>query len=533
MNHMGLLNDKRVGLYDPETRRWLPVLDIKIANGCFQSVFYDQSDYYDSYFDYYILPGFVDAHCHMFENPFSVETCPFEAEEIDYSGILQIASKNVHTACKAGITSIKDLGGRFYYSISAARYLNQRGGASRIFTSGCYFTSRGGHCSDRGGIVIDDLSSFIHGVDYLTKNDIHFCKIIHGDEGFDQQLLLDMVREAHKRKMIVSCHSYTEKAARDAVIADVDILEHVGDYSDGLLAIIKEKGIIVVPTFVSAYDGLRGCSVLSDVNTTVIESWYNAEKIIIPKLFSNGIKVALGTDGGLDGTLFNSLIREILLIKHTSPSISIEDLLFSSFIITPQTIGMQDYLGKIQKGYFADFQIFDRDPVLNYEDTLGHPISVWVNGEEVYSRLETDSVIIRNLTVSDVKDLMKFINHPFFDCALSGDFWTENEIESWIKASHDCCVGAYLFGELIGFCLSHLHKEAHKVHIENIFVAEKYRDHGVGFRMLNEVICQYQNNSDQLRYVGLVDLDNAAAYCLLQKVGFNRGASFNWMQRNG
>ena len=266
MNHVGLPSGKRVGLYDPDTGRWRPVSDIIIANGCFQSVLYDDSVCHDSGFDFYILPGFVDAHCHMFENPLSAETCAFEADEIDYTEILQVASKNIHTACRAGITSIKDLGGRFYYSISAAKCLNQRGGASRIYTSGCYFTSRGGHCSDRGGIVIDDLDSFIQGVDYLTKHDVHFCKIIHSDDGFDRQLLMDMVYEAHKREMIVSCHSYTEKAANDAVLAEVDILEHAGDYSDGLLSKIKDKGIIVVPTFVSAYDGLRSNSVLSDVN---------------------------------------------------------------------------------------------------------------------------------------------------------------------------------------------------------------------------------------------------------------------------
>lgn len=532
MNLLEYYNGKSIGFYDAESKGWRPLSKLIISNGCFQIVEYGNPIHENILFDYYILPGFIDAHCHMFEDPYKPDTVCSNIDKQDDSELFLIASKNTQIACEAGITSIKDLGGRFYSSIITAERLNEKLSASRVFTSGCYFTSRGGHCADRGGIIIDDIDEFIQGLDYLKNHNIQFCKIIHGDDGFKKNLLFDMINEAHKKKMLVSCHSYTEKAAKEAVAAGTDILEHVGDYSDRLLDQIKENNIIVVPTFVAAYDGLACDCVLSDVNTSVMQMWYDAEIEVIPKLFEKGIKVALGTDGGFEGTPFNSLIREIVLINKMFPSISITSLLYCAFIINPQTLNRQNLLGKIRSGYFADFQIYENNPLNDVENDLGHPKSVWVNGEEVYCCIRPDDVVIRNLTISDVNGIIKSINHPFFDCTLQGDFWSNTELESWILSMHDCSIGAFIHNKLIGFCLSHFHKETHKVHIENIYVEEKYRGRGVGSKLLFEIKRYYQNEINQIRYVALVDIENAVACRLLKKAGFSQGAQFYWMQKN-
>lgn len=531
MNLLDRYKEKSVGVYDAETGGWKHVVETIIDKGIWKNVVFDETDY-GSVFDVYILPGFIDAHCHIFENPLRPDNYNIDKEELlNLSEMFQVASKNVLTACEAGITSVKDLGGRFYHSIEVAKQLNDILCASRVYTSGCYFTSKSGHCSDRGGIVIDELSDFIKALEYLENQNIRFCKLIHGDDGFETHLLVDMVTEAHKRSMIVSCHAFTEKSAGEAVEAGIDILEHAGDYSEELLNKIKESDIIIVPTFVAAYDGQSGISVLTDVDNSILQSWYIGEKKVIPKLFEKKIKVALGTDSGFDGTTFDSLIREIKLIKEIFPNISIEELLYSAFVVTPRTIGMQNQQGKIKTGYFSDFQVYYKNPVDNIE-ILGHPQEVWVRGEEVYRNFDNKDVIVRRLEVSDVDDIKNFISHPFFDCALNGDFWSIDELKAWLSIKYDYCVGAFLSDELIGFCMSHFHKEAHKVHLENVFVAEPYRDRGVGYRLLNVVI-NYYSNYGPMRYVGLVDEDNSAAYRLLLKVGFSHGSKFIWMQKNG
>lgn len=111
----------------------------------------------------------------------------------------------------------------------------------RLFSSGCYFTVPQGHCSDRGAIEISNMNDFIRGMQPLIDNDVHFCKIINSDDGFEVDLLTHMIEYAHNQNMVVSCHAYTEKAAFVAVEAGTDTLEHVGAYSDELLSLIKEK----------------------------------------------------------------------------------------------------------------------------------------------------------------------------------------------------------------------------------------------------------------------------------------------------
>lgn len=531
MDFLEYYKDKKVGVYDAKTNRWHAVSRMTIANGCFQDVVFNE-DTHSQVFDLYVLPGFIDAHCHILENPICPDICRIANDESNISNLLKVASQNILTAMEAGITSIKDLGGRNFLSVDIAKRLNESLGTTRVYTSGCYFTSRGGHCSDRGGVVVDCLEEFVRGINYLRAHDIIYCKIIHGDEGFESQMLLNMVQIAHQNGMIVSCHSYTEKAAFEAVNAGVDILEHAGDYSEGLLDTIKVKNIIIVPTFVSAYDGLNSSSVLTDVDYSVLQTWYDGEKKVIPKLFKKNIKVALGTDGGFDGTLFNSLIREIRLIRQVFPFISIEQLLYSAFVVTPQTIGMQCKLGKICKDYLADFQVYDKDPITDIDNVLGNPFSVWVNGEEIYRNIDIKDVVIRNLSKNDVNNIMKSINHPFFDCTFNGDFWSPNEIESWISSTRDCCIGAFLGNKLIGYCLTHCHEEVHKVHLENIFVEKPYRNHGIGRRLIDEIVRHYQGEASLLRFVGLIDNNNVAAFLLLNKSDFIKGSTYFWMQKN-
>ncbi|GHU42228.1 hypothetical protein FACS1894190_11310 [Spirochaetia bacterium] len=146
--------------------------------------------------------------------------------------------------------------------------------------------------------------------------------------------------------------------------------------------------------------------------------------------------------------------------------------------------------------------------------------------------LIADSVKIKRPSTIDSLAISTYLRHYFFDCASLDDFWTNGEVRNWILNEDDYCAGAYLNDELIGFCLTHYHKETRKVHLENVFVVEKYRRNGIANKLLADAIMFYSKKTKKVRYVGLVNAENIASTKLLEKNGFAYGNSVFWMQKN-
>ena len=520
---------KSACFYDALTNTWNRLKSMSISGDVFFCVDYEECTPDPDEFEVFILPGFIDAHCHIQENPYTVSDCKENTGNECYETLLHNAQKNVITAAHGGVTTLKDLGGYEYSSVDIAEQITEI--PIRVLTSGCYFTCPDGHASDHGAIIIESIGDFERGVSKLQSKSIQYCKILHSDNGFTYDFLSRMINLAHEKGMLVSCHVFTEKAAQDAVLAGADILEHAGDYSDGLLQQIKDKDLIVVPTYVAATDSTpENCEMLGDINEVVLKQWLDGEKAVIPRLFANGINVALGTDSGFPGTPCNSLAREIQLL-HRDFGIPIEQLLHSAFIVTPRTIRMHDRLGRIATGYLSDFQCYKRNPLAHVGD-LGYPYEVWACGKKIETMI-IDSVTIRRLKEPNIQDIILYLHNYFFDCGTLNDAWSDEEISSWIRNENDYCSGAFYENEIIGFCLTHYHKQANKVHLENIYVSERYRMRGVANKLLSDAVRHYMRRApSQLRFVALIDCTNIPSINLLNKCQFMKGHSMYWMQRN-
>lgn len=520
------LNSGLACYYDPRKRNWQKIKEIVLDKQYFKKI--DSEPCVDTMeMKFFLLPGFIDAHCHLLMNPVIDGDFSSYLEAFDENDLLFQARNNALTAIKSGITSIRDLGGYDFHPIEITKRLRKEL-PIRLFTSGCYFTWAGGHCHNLGGIIVTSYEDFQENIMRLEAEEVLICKFLLGDESFTRDQLIPMMEFAKSRGMMVVSHAYTEKAAQLAVDSGTDTLEHAGDYSDNLIEDIKQKKIIIVPTYISAYDSnVENCEILSDVNSKVIIDWLEGERKVIPKLFGRGLRVGLGTDAGFPGTPCDSLIREITQIKAEF-GISIEDLLFSAFVTTPETLNI-DNLGRIEEGYFADFQCFYDNPLVDVEAKLGKPDEVWINGKRVDNDLKP-SILLRRLSLCDVNSILPHLN--VFDCGAVEDSWTRPELEDWILNTSDFCLGAFVDNELVGFCLTHFHKQVNKVYLENIFTIETYRRYGISRQLIAQVVNYYRKRSRKVRFIGLVNSRNDAAVNLFIKNSFHQGYQMYWMQRN-
>lgn len=523
------LFSNRTCYYDACSNAWYKVHNMSVLDGIFSKVDSEPCEPTTADFDFFLLPSFVDAHCHILEN---CENEPETQEQIDSPNINELlfrARNHALEACNRGVTCLKDLGGREFHAIDVIQQL-QKELPVRLFTSGCYFTCPDGHCHDLGAIIIENLDEFKRSVDYLVGQGIKYCKFLLSDASFHQEFLNDMISYAHEKDMLVSCHAYTEIAAKMAVAAGTDILEHAGDYSDNLLRQIKDRNIIVVPTYVAAKDSTpENCASLNDVDISVLTDWIAGEQKVIPKLFEFGIRVALGTDCGFPGTPFDSLIREIQFLVDDF-NIPLQRILYSAFVTTPETLGLANKLGKIAQGYYADFQCYYENPMVK-RNKLGNPDEIWIKGQRIDIILPS-IITYRRLAKQDIPELSTHLQSHFFNCGAFDDHWTDIEIENWISNNEDYCIGAFADNLLVGFCLSHYHKQVTKVFLENIYVTEGYRRRGIAEWLLAKVVNYYVSLNRKMRFVALVDIDNPPPVNLLLKSNFMKGHPMYWMQRN-
>lgn len=113
------------------------------------------------------------------------------------------------------------------------------------------------------------------------------------------------------------------------------------------------------------------------------------------------------------------------------------------------------------------------------------------------------------------------------------DHWSQDELQGWLANDDDCCLGAFIGGRLVGFCLSHFHKEANKVHIENVFVLPDVRRSGIGTALVEGVVLSYISRAQKrIRFVGLVRSDNTHAQNFFENKVFKRGEMMLWYQRD-
>lgn len=377
---------KKTIAYSAEENKWRILKSFSVKDGCFAEVRYEDfnSEFISAEEDAnYILPGLIDAHTHLLEDPYAHET------QQEYLGVPRNVlagrvKRNFADALSVGVTSLRDLGGRGYEIIDVlSEVFFDKGVYPRVVTSGCYITKKGGHGSDRGAILLDEARKIDGIIDYLSAKGLMILKVLLGNGVFSQEEIDFIAKRAHARGFLVSAHAYVEEDARLAVNAGVDSLEHVGAYSDKLLIDLKKSGIIVLPTYIAAKDGTpeNSSGILEDYNAEIADAWYKAERETIPKLYHHGIRVGLGCDSGFYGTPLNSLIREIECL-HRDFSIPIETIMFWAYVITPLVLGKGRRIGKIENGYSADYCIYSKNPLCDLS-ALHTPKEVFIRGRKV------------------------------------------------------------------------------------------------------------------------------------------------------
>ncbi|HUQ32611.1 MAG TPA: amidohydrolase family protein [Pyrinomonadaceae bacterium] len=325
-----------------------------------------------------VLPGLIDAHTHLTGNP----------EQIGYSSLgmsvpreALYGARNARRTLEAGFTTVRNVGAGGFSDIALRDAINDGDiPGPRIDASGPAIGVTGGHCDEnllapQFHYSSDGVADGVPGVMQKTREIVKYgadvIKICAtggvlskgdspGAEQFSDEEIRAIVTEAHRLERKVAAHAHGASGIKQAVLAGVDSIEHGSFINDEDIALMKARGVYLVPTLYLADWFMENAERLN-IPPFIMEKAkmvLPTARINISRAFKAGVKVAFGTDAavyphGLNGREFAVMVKLGL-----TPVQAIQ----AATVNAADLLGWSNRVGSIEAGRFADIIAVTGDP---------------------------------------------------------------------------------------------------------------------------------------------------------------------------
>jgi imidazolonepropionase-like amidohydrolase len=184
-----------------------------------------------------------------------------------------------------------------------------------------------------------------------------------GDDVAAPQLTDDelaaIVDEAHRLKRKTAAHSHGDLAARAAVKAGVDSIEHGSFLTDETLQLMKTRGTYLVPTALAGqYTGGK-LERFPPAVAAKAKAALEAHEGMLRRAIRMGVKIAFGTDSGVSPHGINA--REFTL--YVERGMTPVQALRTAGPAAADLLGLGSEVGTIEKGKRADLVAVPGDPL--------------------------------------------------------------------------------------------------------------------------------------------------------------------------
>jgi len=346
-----------------------------------------------------ILPGLIDLHTHLLLHPYSEAAWDDQVlkEPVELRTIR--AAVAARQTVEAGFTTIRDLGtegaGFADVGLRQAVELGLIPGpriiavTRAIVATGCYGPSgfdprwelpKGAQVADGvGGVRIAVREQIAAGADWIKVYADYSRR--SGDPAtptFSQEELNAIVEEARSAGLKVAAHATVDEAIRRSVLAGVATIEHGYQASDDVLAMMRDRGVVLCPTLAASEAMARYAGWTSDQpdHPRIADA-----KAMFKRALQSGVGIACGSDAGVFAHGENVRELELMVEYGMSPP----DAVRAATMVAAGVIGQADKLGQIKEGYAADLILVKGDPLLDIT-ALRQPSLVVKSGAIVMDR---------------------------------------------------------------------------------------------------------------------------------------------------
>jgi imidazolonepropionase-like amidohydrolase len=353
-----------------------------------------------------ILPGFIDAHVHVtteyqpdYYKGFYKNMLRFPVEQSHYAALY------AKRTLEAGFTTVRNVGADDFLDIGLRNAINANvTEGPRILTAVHTIGSTGGHC-DQAPFPPERVKSYgpIEGVcnsadecreavrDQMKwgADVIKICAsggVISESDPVDvPQLTPDeltaIISEAHRWKRKVAAHSHGDLAAKLAVEAGVDSIEHGSFLTEPTLKLMKAKGVYLVPTRMAVYWTSKNVDSYPPQIAAKVRAAGAAHEKAFRTALQLGVPIAFGTDSGVSPHGMNAMEFGLMTDLGMAPAAA----LLSGTREAAKLLGVDADSGTLEAGKRADIVAVPGNVLQNIRATE-HPLFVMKGGVVVVQK---------------------------------------------------------------------------------------------------------------------------------------------------
>jgi imidazolonepropionase-like amidohydrolase len=336
-----------------------------------------------------LLPGFIDAHQHItFDSGENFLLDFFEGLRRTVAEQSMIASVNARKILEAGFTTVRNAGAYDDIDVGLRNAINNGiVPGPRLLVSRYPLGAIGGHCDRTGfppnvfGPEAGPEKGKLSGADQARQavrfqvkygaDVIKMCVtggvLSLGDDVQAPQMtdeeIAAAVDEAHRLLRKTMAHAHGDAAARSAVKAGIDSIEHGSFLTDETLALMKAKGTYLVPTLLVGEWVTRPTATFPPAIAVKAKAAVSVRADMFRRAQKAGVKIAFGTDAAFQ---YGIQAQEFALMTSLglSPAAALRTIPTAADLL-----GLGSQIGTIEKGKEADVVAVPGDPLRDIKAT--------------------------------------------------------------------------------------------------------------------------------------------------------------------
>jgi imidazolonepropionase-like amidohydrolase len=296
----------------------------------------------------WIIPGFVDAHCHVGLSPSGYNPEP------------EVQAHQALMSRNAGALLIRDAG-----SPVDNRYIQSRDDLPRLIRAARHIARPHRYIRGLGVEVepedlVDEVVRQVAAGDGWVKLAADWIDRSVGDltPVWPDDALAAAVAKAHELGARVAAHVFGEDALPGLINAGIDSIEHGTGLTDDLIAAAAAKGCALVPTLINIDNFpsiARGGEAKFPIYAAHMRALFATSRDRVRNAYDAGIPVFTGTDAG--GSLPHGLIRDEIRALYGA-GIPLAEVIAQASWRGREWLGMSGLV----EGAEADFVVYRDDP---------------------------------------------------------------------------------------------------------------------------------------------------------------------------
>ena len=348
------------------------------------------------------MPGLIDVHTHL-AVPADEPAGPNPNQVLRRSPVLDmlLAQGAARKMLEQGITTVRNLGAYQFIDIAMRDLINQGSMVGpRMFVSGPGLQTSSTFPEPELAVTVDGPVEVTRVVRQLIAAGVDNIKVFGSTRAgppppgmsgqiavwsgsypaFTYEELKTAVDVAHSLGKNIAVHSYGPDAARDAVRAGANSIEHGLDMDDATMAEMVRRGTFYVPTI---YNNVYAAEHARPANKELINDFVRRTLETAKRAVRAGVKFAMGSDGWPEYMLGENTRELDWFVKA---GMTPEQALATATTNAAALLRKEQELGRIAPGYFADLVAVEGDPLKDIGVVINNVRWVMKGGAVVFNK---------------------------------------------------------------------------------------------------------------------------------------------------